>query len=70
MRVCLSENLLLFSKKLFYKLPKCMFKFTKKNLSIKNTYNQVDITATIAELLSIEMPFAQGKSIDELFVED
>ncbi|MEY5047709.1 MAG: hypothetical protein RLZZ175_1068 [Bacteroidota bacterium] len=42
----------------------------KKNLIIKNTYNQVDITATIAELLSIEMPFAQGKSIDELFIED
>lgn len=39
----------------------------KKNILEKTTYVQVDITATIAALFGLKMPFSQGKVIKALF---
>lgn len=39
----------------------------KKNQTISNTYNQTDLSATIAEILGFEMPDCDGNVIQEVF---
>ena len=41
----------------------------KKNFISNVTYDQIDITATVAELLYFDMPFAKGKIIEDIFTQ-
>jgi hypothetical protein len=41
----------------------------KKNAIIKTAYNQTDISATIAELMGLQIPDSKGKIMRELFIE-
>lgn len=39
----------------------------RTNVIVNETFEQIDLTATIAELLNLEMPYAKGKVIQPLF---
>lgn len=40
----------------------------RDNYKVNNAYSQIDLTATLAKLLDIQMPYCKGKVIDEILI--